>query len=210
MAASTITRVTWTDGAAGTVINNARKNSDIYDKIDEMLAGAGTYATLSLGGKLSVEGGQIVFPGTQNASSGVNTLDDYEEGSWTPTISGASATSGQTYTTQVGRYNKIGNKVTAWFSVTLSVKGTITGAVQIGGLPFTSENTSGLNGTLVVPYFENFATAFVHVGGLVQANSSAATIYALTGAAISTAQIATADIGNSTGLIGMITYRASA
>lgn len=56
MAASTITRVVWTDGAAGTVVNNARKNSDLYDKIDQMVAGAGAYATLTLGGKLSVEG----------------------------------------------------------------------------------------------------------------------------------------------------------
>lgn len=56
MAASTITRVTWTDGAAGTVINNARKNSDIYDKIDEMFAGAGSYTTFTLGGLLVVEG----------------------------------------------------------------------------------------------------------------------------------------------------------
>lgn len=56
MAASTITRVTWTDGAAGTVINNARKNSDIYDKIDEMFAGAGAYATFTFGGTVAIEG----------------------------------------------------------------------------------------------------------------------------------------------------------
>jgi hypothetical protein len=68
MAASTITRVTWTDGPSGTVVNNARKNSDIYDKVDEMFAGAGTYATFTLGGKLRVEGAGITVKGTSAPS----------------------------------------------------------------------------------------------------------------------------------------------
>jgi hypothetical protein len=210
MASSTITRVAWTDGPSGTVINNARKNSDIYDKIDEMFAGAGAYATFVFGGAVGIERGQIVFPATQVSSAGANTLDDYEEGSWTPTISGSVSTTGQSYTTQTGRYNKIGNIVTCWFTVILSAKGTITGDVQIGGLPFTSENTAGLQGTLTIEYFENFATAYVHVGGLVQANTSAATIYALTAAGTSTVVIAAANIANNTGIIGKIVYRANA
>lgn len=56
MAASTITRVAWTDGASGTVVNNARKNSDIYDKIDQMFAGAGSYTTFEFGGNVQVDG----------------------------------------------------------------------------------------------------------------------------------------------------------
>jgi len=64
MAASTITRATWTNdtGTAsapnldGTVINNTRLQNDVYAKIDEMFAGAGSYATFTLGGKLAVEG----------------------------------------------------------------------------------------------------------------------------------------------------------
>lgn len=60
MAASTITRATWTDddgtGTTGTIINNALKNTDIYDKIDAMFAGSGSYTTLTFGGKIVVEG----------------------------------------------------------------------------------------------------------------------------------------------------------
>jgi hypothetical protein len=63
MAASTITRTTWTNDTGtpsvpvgdGTIINNARLQ-EIYAAIDQMLAGAGSYATLSLGGLLAVEG----------------------------------------------------------------------------------------------------------------------------------------------------------
>ena len=65
MAASTITRATWTNdtgsaaspNADGTLITNTRLQNDVYAKIDEMFAGGvGTYATFTLGGKFAVEG----------------------------------------------------------------------------------------------------------------------------------------------------------
>lgn len=55
MAASTITRNAWTDGAAGTTVNNAQLQI-IYNKIDEMFAGAGSYATFEFGGGVKVDG----------------------------------------------------------------------------------------------------------------------------------------------------------
>ena len=77
--------------------------------------------------------GQIVFPATQNASSNANTLDDYEEGTWTPTdASGA----GLSFTTSDAFYTKIGNVVYVSFSVTFP--STANGSpVRFGGLPFT-------------------------------------------------------------------------
>lgn len=124
------------------------------------LAGAATGAVLGSGGTGSapawsrvpaVDG--ITFPATQVANAGANVLDDYEESTWTPVIGGVSGTSGQTYTSQVGLYTKIGRLVIATFDVTLSVEGTITGNVQIQGLPFTP----GSRGTLVVSYAENLS-----------------------------------------------------
>ncbi len=60
MSASTITRATWTDddgtGLTGTVINNARLQGDVYDKIDAMFSGTGSYTTLSCGGDITVTG----------------------------------------------------------------------------------------------------------------------------------------------------------
>ena len=78
----------------------------------------------------------IAIGGTGDA----NTLDDYEEGTFTPTIDGG--VSSATYSQQVGRYTKIGNLV--HYSLHLdgnSVTGT-TGQIQFGGLPFTSLNVS--------------------------------------------------------------------
>jgi hypothetical protein len=79
------------------------------------------------------------------AASTSNLLDDYEEGTFLPTIIG-SATPGSsppTYAFQVGRYVKIGQSVTVSLGVRYS-GGTGTGNLQIGGLPFAAANTTDL------------------------------------------------------------------
>jgi hypothetical protein len=77
--------------------------------------------------------GQIKFPATQNASADANTLDDYEEGTWTPIdTSGASLS----FTSNSGRYTKIGNRVLA--SGTYTYPSTANATVnKAGGLPFS-------------------------------------------------------------------------
>lgn len=60
MAATTISRTTWTDGAAGTLVDNAEKNSAIYDPIDSMIA-----AAITFGDTVSAEGrGDHIFSGS--------------------------------------------------------------------------------------------------------------------------------------------------
>ncbi|NDD85934.1 hypothetical protein EBZ38_16865, partial [bacterium] len=83
----------------------------------------------------TTSGTGITFPATQSASSNANTLDDYEEGTWTPTIAFGGSSTGITYTEQVGRYTKVGRLITLQFSVTLSNKGTATGSALVGGVP---------------------------------------------------------------------------
>jgi hypothetical protein len=65
-----------------------------------------------------------------------HTLDDYEEGTWTPAIVGATSASGQQYSSRAGSYVKIGRSVTANFSMVLSAKGNMAGSLKIIGLPF--------------------------------------------------------------------------
>lgn len=95
-----------------------------------------TIATIGVGNATpSTSGAGITFPATQSASSDANTLDDYEEGSWTPALTGTTAVS---YANQVGRYTKIGRLVTIQFTLqTNSQTYTSTGATfAISGLPF--------------------------------------------------------------------------
>lgn len=104
----------------------------------------------------AASGAGVSFPATQSASTDVNTLDDYEEGSFTPVIAGDATSGVGTYSTQVGRYTKIGNRV--FFSINISWSAhTGTGNIKITGLPFTSENTAGLAHAVVATYVQNLA-----------------------------------------------------
>lgn len=81
----------------------------------------------------------ITFPATQVVSSDPNTLDDYEEGTFTPSLTFATAGNlGATYSTQSGRYTKIGRLVTGTISLTTSSFNYTTSSsfLEIAGLPF--------------------------------------------------------------------------
>ena len=72
-----------------------------------------------------------------SATAGTGTselLDDYEEGTWTPTL----ALGTHTYTEQTGKYTKVGNVVTLWGKLLLSARGSSGSELGIGGLPFAS------------------------------------------------------------------------
>jgi hypothetical protein len=89
----------------------------------------------------STSGAGITFPATQSASTDVNTLDDYEEGTWTPVVYGLTTAGVGTYSQQSGKYTKIGNVVTFTLTVRLT-NHTGTGNMRISGLPFTAANDS--------------------------------------------------------------------
>lgn len=154
--------------------------------------------------------GQIAFPAAQAASTGANTLDDYEEGTWTPVIGGAGGTSGQAYSNQEGYYVKIGQLVIASCHVALSTKGTITGDVQIQGLPFTSITTTDTIHVAAVNW-HNLATTWVNIMTIVNSNATTAGVWGAAAAAgTARSTLATADINNNTVFRVTIIYRASA
>jgi predicted NAD-dependent protein-ADP-ribosyltransferase YbiA (DUF1768 family) len=117
-----------------------------------------TGALVFAGGTTTADGIGITFPATQSASSNANTLDDYEEGTFTPVLNFAGGTTGITYTTQAGRYTKIGRIVSVSIYILLSSKGSSTGAAGISGLPFTAAPTGGgQNQSGCIGYYGNFA-----------------------------------------------------
>ena len=96
-----------------------------------------TGALVFAGGTTTADGIGITFPATQSASSDANTLDDYEEGTFTPVISGTSTAGTGTYSVQNGAYVKIGKMVQYQIYLVLTAH-TGTGDITIGGLPFTA------------------------------------------------------------------------
>ena len=92
-------------------------------------------------GSTSVDGTGITFPATQSASSDANTLDDYEEGTWTPTLP-----NGGTLTNIGSFYTKIGRTVYVQLHLNNIAPTNNGSAFRIGGLPFTSTSNSGFYG----------------------------------------------------------------
>jgi hypothetical protein len=155
-------------------------------------------STIGVGGATpSTSGAGISFPATQSASSDANTLDDYEEGTWSP-ISGGTAT----YTTQNGTYTKIGNVVTVHFVFQVNVIGTGS-ANSILGLPFTASASAGSQSGHL-SYAGNLSSNQIFIGGYIGASG---TTFQTTSSGAAATTIATNNIiGNSTLLIGDLTY----
>ena len=84
----------------------------------------------------------IEFPATQVTSTNVNTLDDYEEGTWTPIIEFGGNAVDVAYGAQLGKYTKIGDTVFIEARLVLTNNGSSTGAALILGLPFTHSSVA--------------------------------------------------------------------
>lgn len=88
----------------------------------------------------SASGSGITFPATQSASTDANTLDDYEEGTWTPVDSSGASLS---LTVDFAKYTKIGNCVTLCANITYPATADVS-TILIGGIPFTvATNSAG-------------------------------------------------------------------
>ena len=126
------------------IINNAPDNENMARFAEDGAVtlynnGSAKIATTATG--VVVTGG-IAIGGTGAA----NTLDDYEEGTWTPVYSGSSTAGSFSYNYQNGRYTKVGNLVTVVCSlVDISQSSAASGSVHITGLPFSSSNIAALN-----------------------------------------------------------------
>jgi hypothetical protein len=135
-------------------------------------------------GTLILNQGQIQFPATQNPSSNANTLDDYEEGTWTPVdASGA----GLSFTDNTGTYRKIGGLVVC--SYRLKYPSTVNASsALIGGLPFNN----------AVGFPTGYTGYNSGLGAVVNHRLSSATSFyvsnAATGADISNSSISTLEL----------------
>jgi hypothetical protein len=111
-------------------------------------------STLALQSATQSNGTGIAFPSTAAPSGNANTLDDYEEGTWFPTLSfgGTAATISASY----GFYVKVGRQVTLTGYFTISSKNGGSGDAVLGGFPFPIGNSSNHYPGGSLGYYNNF------------------------------------------------------
>lgn len=114
----------------------------------------------------------VAFPATEVPSADANTLDDYEEGTWTPDLSDG-LNNDATQTTEVGTYTKIGRLVHVKCNLTISSLGTVSGSLQLDGLPFASNSTASTSGSGSCGKSSGLAiTASMNITCIVEPNTS--------------------------------------
>jgi hypothetical protein len=153
--------------------------------------------------------GQIPFPATQNASSDPNTLDDYEEGTFTPTLTAATTPpTGVAYITQSGGYTKIGNLVSVWFFMALSSKGTGgAGIARLGGLPFVVGDPGTANQFGAGGRFWNISyPAGTTQLSLAAVRSTSEYSIAASGSGVASASVQWSDFVDASQVAGSLTY----
>jgi len=83
-------------------------------------------------------------------TAAANALDDYEEGTFTPSISSGLSAGQIAFNSRSGKYTKVGNLVTFTFHMNISSATLDSGDLKFGGLPFTSVNNSNLTGGMSI------------------------------------------------------------
>ena len=154
----------------------------------------------------STAGKGIVLGNTSNVNA--NTLDDYEEGTYSITMTGESGGSA-TLSNNYGVYTKIGRLVTVHMNVIVSNKSNLSGVIRIS-LPFTVAGLlsgTSLEASGIVGYFANLASASSHLGLSAVEGSTTCQIRGVVSKQVTTATTFGAnDITNSFELRGTLSY----
>ena len=118
------------------------------------------------------------MPVQLNGADLITSFSDYEEGTFTPEIADDNldgSGESQAYTTQIGRYTKIGNRVSFTINMQTSSVGCLTTSesARIVGLPFTALNLANNQTAFAAGFGDLFAlTAGYNVGGEIQSNNN--------------------------------------
>jgi hypothetical protein len=153
-----------------------------------------------------------IYLGVTSATAS-NLLDDYEEGTWTPSIQASgNHYSSVTYTVQQGRYTKVGRLVTAHFRVQISAVtiGSATGNINVESLPFTcsSADSTGQAGCVSYVSDVNFnlsSFGTLNIGLNANQNQDKGSITRSRNSAVADG-VPNSAIGNATDILGTFIY----
>jgi len=165
-------------------------------------------AAIDLGGStqrfknLYLSGG--VYLGGTGAA---NYLDDFEEGSWTPTLSDNFNNSVAAYDRREGTYTKIGDRVIATCNIDTNTKGaSLSGTVmRISNLPFTP-NGSVLFQSCAIGYWHNVNIGTSQLMATVYGTNTFAYLF-YTGNNVGSIQVTPSEITDNTQISATMIYK---
>ena len=192
------------------------RGSVIYDQYYNLLRLSGnSVECLNMGGTgdVKVLAGNLV-QGT--AAKGINfaantpaagmtsqLLNWYEEGTWTPVLGGSGGTSGQAYNFAQGKYVRVGNNVTCHVIIQMTTIGTITGNLQLQGLPFAIFGYMGFGAGYTLNITSALGTSIILSGNT---TATACTFYVVNVATGVTTALTSTAVSNATQLITSFSY----
>jgi hypothetical protein len=130
------------------------------------------------GATAATSGVGIKFPASQDPSSDANTLDDYEEGTWTPSYESAGISAVTYGTGRNGYYTKVGRLVTVTINIMTSAVTVTNGSnvVTISGLPFTASSATESGNAITIAEAARW-TSNPPSGGIIARTSTSIILY---------------------------------
>ena len=139
-----------------------------------------------------------IYLGVTSATAS-NLLDDYEEGSWTPSVAGNT-----TYNNQRGRYVKVGSQVNLWFYIQINQRNSPGVPYIVGGSPFT--NSSQVAGSGLVHYFQSIQNSAVVLTCRIDTGGANINVSGATGSSTTIANVNHDWVGNGSEVYGFVTH----
>lgn len=182
--------------------NDYARDQQIINAIRQLMADLAAFA----GGTVPVTSG-IQFPATQVPSGNANTLDDYEEGTFTPSLVFTGGSTGITYSIRTGSYVKVGQLVFCQARIILTSKGSSTGQAMVS-VPFANSAIGQSYTPISVGYFQSFTGLTGALSGYVEFNSTDVKLTMHTATGISA--VVETHLTNTSDIIYSVVYRAAA
>lgn len=139
-----------------------------------------------------------------HASTNVNVLDAYVEGTWTPTLVGGSSAGSYSISTTSAKYIKIGKLVTVTAKMAITVNSAGTGYLKFGGLPFAKDADEYLSGSVTTTSVT--LDAAIRSLSVVSTTSSTEQFFAITGSRSGTTSLDLTCSDISTGSTVSVTF----